>query len=31
MTTLNLSFSLAIVSRRVLLKVVQVSRIALDR
>ena len=31
MTTLNLSFSIAIIARRVLLKDVQVSRIALDR
>ena len=31
MTTLNLSFSIAVIVRRVLLKDVQVSRIALDR
>ena len=31
MTTLNLSLSIAIIVRRVLLKDVQVSRIALDR
>ncbi len=31
MTTLNLSFSIAIIAGKVLLKDVQVSRIALDR